>query len=168
MKYLKMLFITSSLIFSFIQAKNNKQSDKELRKERITRLTKHLQGASQDCALMSYLENNREKLSSEEMDKYNSFRMTYNESMLKDVYSMTVSEYLQVLRSKNDTGMTIEEMADSSTKTTRFSFGDGDACYKLARGMERYEQVLSDLKARGKGDTIIRYLSYELQQELKR
>lgn len=154
------------LIFAFVQAK----SDKELRQETVARLERHLHGASRNCALISHLENNREKLSPEEMDAYNNFRMIYNEeSMFKDVYSITVSEYLQILRSKNDKGLTIEEMADNSTKTTRFSsfFDDGDACYKLARGMERHEQVLSGFKARGKGNTIIGSLPYELRKELK-
>ena len=113
MKYLKMLCAIGLLIFPFVQAKNNEQADKELRKKRVARFTSYLHAASQDCALMSYLENNREKLSPEEVDQYDHFKMTYNESMLVDIYSMTVSEYLQVLASKDHKGMTVEEMADS-------------------------------------------------------
>lgn len=191
MKSLKALFILSLLAFPFVQAEEapggtaqpriqneelTEEQKKELEKLRIKRekrakkrveeYTKRMQDGAQDCALMGFLEKRRGKLSETEKGIENYLGIKYNDVMFIDAESMTVSEYLQLLRSKNDKGMTIKEIFDGNTETTWFSLGRGDVCYRGARSMENHEKILLEFEAQGNGDKEIRCLP-ELIKALK-
>jgi hypothetical protein len=175
MKNSTVLFITSLLMVPLFGAETNEPNlelqnqlilyDKDLRKERQARITEKLHGGAQDCALMAFIEKRIQKLSPTEQDIKNRLGLMYHEAMLMSADSMTVSEYLEVLRSKNDQNMTVKEIGDGNTQTSWFSFGDGDVCYRMARQAEHQEKVLADFEARGHGDEIIRHLP-ELQKKL--
>ena len=163
MKNSTVLFITSLLVLPAFADETSKPNDRELRQARITAT---LQGAAQDCALMELLDRRMQKLSPTEKFIQNHIRRLYNEAGLISADSMTVSEHLQVFRSKNDQNMTIQEIADDNTQTTWYNFGDGDLCYRMARHAEHQEKVLADFESRGHGDEIIRHLP-ELKEALK-
>lgn len=149
MKKLKLLSMMSLLVFSAMQAESNELNHEQCAKKKVPRITQQLTFMTENCALIDFIsKRNRNKLSSLEQDIESQFRVDVN--LAKEIDSLTVDEYLQILRSRDDKGRTFKEIADDNAATK----SDGDLCYKIARRFERDEETLLFLQSQGRGNQV--------------
>lgn len=149
MKKLKLLSMMSLLMFSAIHGENNELNHKESTQERVTRITRQLTFMTENCALIDFIsKRDPNKLSSLEQDIESQFRA--DGDLTKEIDSLTVEEYFQILKSRDDKGRTFKEIADDNAATKC----DGDLCYKIARRFESHEKALLFLQSQGRGNQI--------------